>query len=242
MSYHVSVVIPAFNEAAMLPRCLRALQNQSRPADAIYVVDNNSTDDTKEIAQRYGAIVVAEKVQGICASTHTGLEAATKHNGLILRCDADCRPDERWIEQVEEVFNNHPDIHAVTGPGIAYDVSRPKAALIDLLYMKPYFLFVRRALGYTPLFGSNFGITAVAWKQASATTHLRSHQNIHDDIDLSYHIKGTIEYVESLKMPISARPFRSIRSMVERYKAGFRSIFIHWPEQAPWKNIRNNKK
>lgn len=238
MSHHISVVIPAFNEAALLPHCLRALQNQSRPADVIYVIDNNSTDETKTIAMSFGAIIIPESVQGICASTYTGLDAAMQHDGLILRCDADCRPSENWIEQVEEVFERHPSTHAVTGPGIAYDTSPLKATLIDFLYMKPYFALVRLALGYTPLFGSNFGITATAWKHTRSTTHLPSHQNIHDDIDLSYHIKGEIEYVDNLKMPISARPFLSVRSLIIRYQAGFRSIFIHWPEQAPWKRIK----
>jgi hypothetical protein len=36
-------------------------------------------------------------------------------------------------------------------------------------------------------------------------------------------------------MPISARPFRSLPKLIRRYKIGFKSIFIHWPEQAPWK-------
>lgn len=235
MSLHISVVIPAFNEAAMLPLCLEALQNQSRPADIIYVVDNNSTDNTKNIAERFGAIVILEPEQGICNATYTGLESAVKHNDLLLRCDADCRPMKNWIERIELAFKKYPDVHAITGPGTAYDVSRPKAIMIDKLYMKPYFFFVRLALGYTPLFGSNFAITASAWKKARYETHLQTHQNIHDDIDISYHLKGGIMYDESFVMPISARPFKSKRSMVKRYIAGFRSIFIHWPEQAPWK-------
>ncbi len=239
MPYHISVVIPAFNEAAMLPYCLEALQNQSRLADAIYVVDNNSTDETKKIAERFGVIVIPEPLQGICAATYRGLETAVKHEGLILRCDADCRPQENWIEQVEQLYQNHPGIHVVTGPGVAYDVSRLKANIIDKLYMKPYFFFVRFAVGYTPLFGSNFAITASAWEKAHHGTHLLTHQNIHDDIDISYHVKGTIMYDNSLAMPISARPFKSKRLLVKRYIAGFRTIFIHWPKQAPWKRYNN---
>lgn len=241
MSYHISVVIPAYNEAELLPHCLKALQKQSRPADTLYVIDNNSTDATKKIAASYGAIVISEPMQGICAATYRGFEAAVQHNGIMLRCDADCRPDTNWIEHIEGVFQKTPGIQALTGPGVAYDVTRLKTTMIDLFYMRPYFFFVRLALGCTPLFGSNFAITASAWKKARHETHLRTHQNIHDDIDISYHIKGAIIYEDTLKMPISARPFNSKRLMLKRYMAGFRSIIIHWPEQAPWKNIRYHK-
>lgn len=235
MTNHISVVIPAYNEEDMIKPCLDALTNQSRQPDIIYVVDNNSTDQTKKIAEKYSSVVIVpESIQGICASTHTGFEVAAQHNGIILRCDADCRSERDWIEKVERVLTENPDADAVTGPGVAYDVGAIKAALINYLYMKPYFTLVKLALGHKPLFGSNFGIRAGAWKQASASTHLKMHQNIHDDIDISYHVKGEIIYADTIRMPISARPFKSPASMIKRYVAGFRSIFIHWPEQAPW--------
>lgn len=44
-------------------------------------------------------------------------------------------------------------------------------------------------------------------------------------------------YRKNLRMPISARPFRSPHKMPGRYMAGFRSVFLHWPEQAPWKRF-----
>src|SRR5205823_2112576 len=50
----VSVVIPTLNEASNLPRCLDHLQW----ADEVVVVDSGSTDDTKKIAEAYGAKVI----------------------------------------------------------------------------------------------------------------------------------------------------------------------------------------
>ena len=235
MHNHISVVVPAYNEAEMIETCFEALSSQSRQPDVVYVIDNNSTDQTRDVAEKYDAVVVSEPIQGICAATHAGFEAASQHNGIILRCDADCRPNRDWIEKVEAIFDANPGAAAVTGPGEAYDVGMIKAALIDFLYMKPYFVFVKFALGRKPLFGSNFGIRSEAWKHISASTHLRMRQNIHDDIDISYHIKGSILFSEDIKMPISARPFKSVKSLIKRYAAGFRSILIHWPEQAPWK-------
>lgn len=236
MPNHISVVIPTYNEEGMIEACLLALQKQTRQPNIIYIVDNNSTDHTIDIARSHDKVViVTERLQGICAATDKGLNLAVAHNGLILRCDADCRPQHDWIETIEQAFDANPNVVAITGPGVAYDTGRIQALLIKWFYMKPYFFFVRLALKQTPLFGSNYGIRAAAWKKAQSKTHLRSHQNIHDDIDLSYHLAGSILYLPNLRMPISARPFRSLRSMVKRYIAGFRSIFIHWPEQGPWK-------
>jgi glycosyltransferase involved in cell wall biosynthesis len=54
VSLPVSVIVPARNEAINLPRCLESL----RGVGEIYVIDSQSSDDTAEIAQSFGAKVV----------------------------------------------------------------------------------------------------------------------------------------------------------------------------------------
>lgn len=234
----ISIVVPVFNEQAYIRQCLDALMSQTIQPTAIYIVDNNSTDNTIEIATQYPKVkIITESVQGICAATKAGLDAAAKDGGLLLRCDADSRPQPQWIETILRSFQDNTRSVAITGPGAPYDAGRFGKLLFSIFYMKPYFFFTTLALGYTPLFGSNFAVKATAWKSVSRHTHLASHQNIHDDIDISYHLAGSgdIHYEEMLVMPISARPFRSPQKMPARYAAGFRSIFLHWPTQAPWR-------
>lgn len=50
----VSAIVPIFNEASNLPRCLASI----RWCDEIYVVDSGSTDGSQQIAESYGAKVV----------------------------------------------------------------------------------------------------------------------------------------------------------------------------------------
>jgi len=57
----ISIIIPIKNEAANLPRCLEAIQW----ADEIFVVDSKSTDDSLEIASRFGAQCVQFEFNGI---------------------------------------------------------------------------------------------------------------------------------------------------------------------------------
>src|SRR5438132_8227182 len=53
----ISLIIPAFNEEAYLGACLDAVMaNIAGKALEIIVVDNNSTDGTRAVAQRYPAV------------------------------------------------------------------------------------------------------------------------------------------------------------------------------------------
>lgn len=235
---HISVVIPVYNEQEYIESCLDAISKQTLKPDEIFIVDNNCTDETIRRARKYpGVHIVKETKQGICAATKAGLDAAAEKGGIVLRCDADSQPSVNWVAEVVEHLQSHPKVIAVTGPGVVYDTNKLGKILFSYVYMKPYFALIKLALGTKPLFGSNFAIRASAWKNISHTTHLADHQDIHDDIDISYHAlkHGVIQYMPSLYMPISVRPFRSPASMPKRYMAGFRSVFIHWPQQAPWK-------
>ena len=49
----VSVIITTKNSERTLDRCLSTIKNQTYPNIELIVVDNNSTDKTKEIAKKY---------------------------------------------------------------------------------------------------------------------------------------------------------------------------------------------
>lgn len=52
----VCAVIVTYNRKKFLLECLKSLENQSRNLDAIYIVDNASTDGTLEVLQKYNYI------------------------------------------------------------------------------------------------------------------------------------------------------------------------------------------
>ena len=95
----LSVVIPAWNEAAWLPRTLTAVQNALSGLDRaseIIVVDNASTDATPKIAQRAGCRVVFEPERRISRARNAGAEAAS--GGYLLFVDADTWPDRDLLQ------------------------------------------------------------------------------------------------------------------------------------------------
>ncbi|MDG1462334.1 MAG: glycosyltransferase, partial [Gammaproteobacteria bacterium] len=59
----IAVLIPCYNEAAAIGDVVHAFQ-QAIPDANVYVYDNNSVDNTVEVALLAGAIVRNEKLQG----------------------------------------------------------------------------------------------------------------------------------------------------------------------------------
>lgn len=85
-----TVIIPAYNEAAYLPRTLASVRKAAAGIPQrveIVVVDNNSTDGTAEIARSMGATVVHEPVNQISRARNRGARAATGRFFIFLDAD-----------------------------------------------------------------------------------------------------------------------------------------------------------
>ncbi len=114
-SLRMSVVIPAFNEADDLGATLTALSQQDFTGRfEVIVVDNNSTDDTATVAERYGARVVHEPHPGVCAARQTGTRAA--RGDIVVSTDADSVQPPGWLTRLDAQFRAHDDAVAVAGP------------------------------------------------------------------------------------------------------------------------------
>lgn len=71
----VSVVFPAYNEAEGITKAVKDFRDIPE-VDEVVVIDNNSKDDTAELARLAGARVVTEMTQGYGAACHRGLREA----------------------------------------------------------------------------------------------------------------------------------------------------------------------
>jgi glycosyltransferase involved in cell wall biosynthesis len=86
----VTVVLPCLNEAESLPAVLAAIPSGYRAL----VVDNNSTDDTADVARRHGAEVVTEMRPGYGSAVHAGVTAARTALVAVLDGDGSLDPAE----------------------------------------------------------------------------------------------------------------------------------------------------
>jgi glycosyltransferase involved in cell wall biosynthesis len=93
----VSVIVPAHNAAATLPRTLAALAAQDFSGEReVVVVDDVSTDATAALAEQAGVRVVRLTEQGGPAGARNAGIAATTAP-LIAFTDADCEPAPGWL-------------------------------------------------------------------------------------------------------------------------------------------------
>jgi glycosyltransferase involved in cell wall biosynthesis len=91
----VSVVIPAYNVAASLPRALSSVVRQSpRAPEEIIVVDDGSTDDLTSLAREWGAVLYRHSTnRGAAVARNTGIAAATHEWVALLDGDDEWLPD-----------------------------------------------------------------------------------------------------------------------------------------------------
>ena len=90
MTVDYSIIIPAYNESRWLPETLNMIHqamNTIPLQGEIIVTDNNSTDNTAQLAQQQGATVVFEPVNQISRARNAGARAAV--GKYLVFVDAD---------------------------------------------------------------------------------------------------------------------------------------------------------
>ena len=229
----VSVVIPVKDDAERLTVCLAALARQTVPAVEIVVVDNDSGDDTATVARAAGARVVFERRPGIPAASSAGYDAAT--GDVIARLDADSIPPTDWIENLARRFARQPEVSAFTGGAVFSGGPRRLRRVGAAVYLGAYYVALAPALGHVPLFGSNFALRRAAWEAVRWNVH-RGDTELHDDLDLSFHLGAPfrLRYGRGMAVRISHRPLTDAASFRKRFRRGFRTVFVHWPHDLPW--------
>jgi glycosyltransferase involved in cell wall biosynthesis len=109
MAARLSVVIPAYNEALLLPRLLESIGEARRilgdeGAVEVIVADNASSDSTAAIATSAGCKVVRVERRAIAAARNGGAAAATAP--VLCFVDADCRIHSRALTSVLEALED----------------------------------------------------------------------------------------------------------------------------------------
>lgn len=245
----ISLVIPAFNEAETLERCLASVFSQHQQFDEVIVVDNNSTDETVAIAKKFDVVIVKATKQGVVYARDAGFDAAK--SDIIGRIDADTLLEPNWTQELARVFADESTA-AVTGPVYYHDMpgrsTGQKAdtfvrASLDKLSTKAKFLF-----------GSNMAIRRSAWSVMRDV--VCREKAYHEDLDLAIHLvdyeyqilldKNLVAGVSSRRVESSPIDFKKYMKMFSAtYKEhGIREpsvtlpIIIYWSLYPSMKLLR----
>jgi len=105
----VSVIIPTYNDAEHLEKCLFALeaQNYDQSRYEIIVVNNGFTDSTEDLLRNHPVKrIYYDKVKGSYAARNKGIECALGE--IYAFTDSDCIPVRNWIERgVDNLIHCH---------------------------------------------------------------------------------------------------------------------------------------
>jgi glycosyltransferase involved in cell wall biosynthesis len=117
----LDVVICTFNNARLLDGTLASIRAQTDVSQLgeVVVVDNNCTDDTREVVARHACAaavpirIVAEPEQGLTPARLRGVKSTTAP--WIAFVDDDCLLAADWVEQAARFAAEHPQCGAFGG-------------------------------------------------------------------------------------------------------------------------------
>jgi glycosyltransferase involved in cell wall biosynthesis len=122
VTLRLSVVLPNYNHASLLPRALSALAAQERPADEIVLVDDASTDDSLAVVERFAprlpglrAVRLARN-GGAAAAIARGL--AEVSGNLVYFAAADDVACPRLFARAEAALVAHPGAALAAGEAL----------------------------------------------------------------------------------------------------------------------------
>ena len=128
----LAIVIVSYNARADLERCLASL-TAAPPADAeIVVVDNQSSDGSREAVSAFPQVRLLPQTsnRGFSAGNNVGIRATSSELLLLLNSDTVVPPGA--IDRLVATLDAHPDI-AVVGPRLVDGQGRPELSFGDML-------------------------------------------------------------------------------------------------------------
>ncbi len=132
----MSIVIPAYNEENFLRKTLQSVLKRAKEsghAIEVIVVNNASTDRTRDIALEFSDVVVVDEPRkGLPRARQAGFLAS--HGDIVANIDADSLVPRQWIDRVFHEFSKRNDLVALSGPYIYYDIPALTNLFIRLYY------------------------------------------------------------------------------------------------------------
>jgi len=117
----VSLVIPAYNRADLLERCLASIRASAGVTWETTVVDNASPEDLSELRQAYPEVrwLRSDSNLGYAAANNLGLRGARGRHHCWLNSDAELFPDT--LRRLVDYLDQHPAVGAVTPRNVGPD-------------------------------------------------------------------------------------------------------------------------
>jgi biofilm PGA synthesis N-glycosyltransferase PgaC len=228
----LTVIIPAYNEAASVSETVRSVLEQTTPPARVIVVDDRSTDETADLARRAGAEVV-------CPAANTGSKAGAQNLALRLvdtrycmAIDGDTTLAPDAVERLLAPLHADADLAAACGFVVPRHVSTvwERGRYVEYLLS---FTFYKPTQDYygKPLIAS--GCFAAYRTEPLREAGGWSERTRAEDMDLTwsfYRAGRQVRFVpEAICYPIEPHDFGFMSKQLKRWSHGFvQNVRLHW--------------
>ena len=235
----VSLVICAYNEEKYIGECLdRAIKSSGGKFFEILVIDNASTDRTKEVAEkRAGVRVIHEERKGLTRARQRGFMEA--RGDILAYIDSDTHMPEGWLATVVHEFNANKKLAVLSGPYIYYDIPKFQQFLVKLywyiLAMPIYWM-----VGYMTV-GGNFAIRKEVLEKMIGFDTTIEFYGEDTNIARRAHQFGKVKFKPNFIMYTSGRRLtgQGVFATATAYMLNYISeAFFHKPVTKEYKDIR----
>lgn len=230
----ISFVVPAYNEERNLGKTVAAIIDEVKRVGCvaeIIVVDNASTDGTGAVAASFpDVIVVHEPIKGLVQARRAGFQRAI--GKLVANVDADTIVTAGWLSRVLAEFRRHPNLVALSGPYIYYDVPKRTRVAVRAFYMMGYAFYVLNRFVLrvgSMLQGGNFVVRRAALEEIGGYNPAFSFYG--EDTDLARRLNA----VGSVKFTFRLPALSSGRRLLEE---GLLKIGVRYSMNFVWATFR----
>jgi glycosyltransferase involved in cell wall biosynthesis len=243
----VSFVVPAYNEEALIGSCLAAIVAEISRTSCqaeIIVVNNGSTDATRPIASSIPDVkVVDEPQRGLVQARRAG--CFVSKGKFIANIDADTILPEGWLRTALAEFSHRPELVALSGPYIHYDLPKGAQFIATGFYRAAYIVHQLSRLlagSGSVMQGGNFIVSRSALEAAGGFNP--DFRFYGEDAELARRLSkvGTVKFTLALRAFSSGRRFagEGIFKVLFRYSANYiwTHLFKH-PLSSTWLDFRH---
>jgi len=147
----VTIITPTYNSELFIRDNLESVKRQRYPDIEHIIVDNLSSDKTRDICAEYNVIIFSQKDNSMYEALNYGIENSTGDILTFLNSD-DLYPDCNTIEKIVEFFNINQGVDVVYGNCMAVDkdlnylyIHRPRSLSFDFA-IKRIFVVIHQSV------------------------------------------------------------------------------------------------
>lgn len=208
----IAVCIPCYNEATTIAKVIQGFK-KSLPEATVYVYDNNSTDDTRTIAQTNGAIVRTEPLQGkghVVRRMFADIDA-----DVYIMVDGDATYDADAAPQlVQAVLEDRKDMVVACRDATSAQAYRAGHTLGNYIFTKTIALIFGRA--FTDILSGYRAFSRRFVKSFPAHT-----AGFETETELTVHALQLCVAIGEIRTAYAERPQGSV-SKLSTYRDGYR--------------------